>query len=356
MGEARRRLEWGELDRSLMLDEDPDFPTPVLNDKMVPAVILECAGDISDLQNCPIDYAVGVILGAASGLIGSTRRIVTLSGWKLNPILWIISVGLSGNRKSPPLRFLKEEVMVPLQREAEKKWREQRGGDYDDEHPMSLMFSDVTIEGVREEQSRNPYGMLGTYDEANGWFSSFNQYKGGRGSDESKWLSMRDGGTDFIHRKGKKRVDIPYIGAAIIGNIIPRVGFEVILRSNGNGMAERIVYIYPNKRTPRMIEEISDRQVSSLVRELKRAFRKLLLLRDGEGNTAGDGDWRPFAPGAGPGGHQVNPSGVGEISSHRLRISKPRRRRGFHQWMGEQSPRTDFAASTGVQAARVGAD
>jgi hypothetical protein len=93
----------------------------------------------------------------------------------------------------------------------------------------------------------NPKGVLVYRDEAVGWVTSLNQYKGGSGSDRQFWLSAWSS-TDFtINRKGKDPVRITRPFLSIVGNIPPDMLGELAdKRGRENGSVDRILFAFPD--------------------------------------------------------------------------------------------------------------
>jgi hypothetical protein len=272
MDETRRRLEWGELDRSLMPDEEPDLPTPELMEDMVPANIWRVCCELADHKNCPLDYAVAGMLSAAAGVIGFRRKCLATAEWIEPTILWTMIVGPSGIKKSPVRDYFRD-IVVELEGELERQW--QKNDHEEGEKPPRMRFDNATLESLMRVLSHNPFGLWGGFDELSSWFTSFNQYKGGKGRDRGDWLSLYKGEKNYYVDRVKNSFSVPWAGCSITGNITPRAAWETVEESQGDGMAERFLYFYPKRPPAKRVSDPPPENAQRLKREMMRALQKL---------------------------------------------------------------------------------
>lgn len=161
------------------------------------------------------------------------------------PIVWNGIVGRVGGGKTPgqaaalrPLSLLDAESMAAYQaavasfEQDYKDWR-RAGKDPDrdpgDEpempaDPRQYIVRDFTMESLAEIQVNQPEnGVLIAVDELAGLFLGLNQYKGGKGNDRQKLLSIYGGEAIDIKRKGQKRIYCPSSSVSVTGTIQPSV-------------------------------------------------------------------------------------------------------------------------------------
>ncbi len=155
------------------------------------------------------------MLSTLAGCISASRRLRIKRGWYAPAVLWTASVVDSGQQKSPAqsvvTRLLYERQgrdlaeHVEQMNEYQKKlanyerdlndWKRIKGPNGDaPEKPAEpickrIMISDTTIEAVADRLQENPRGLLLDRDELSGWLGSYDQYRAGKGSDVSHWLS-----------------------------------------------------------------------------------------------------------------------------------------------------------------------
>ncbi len=276
MGEARPRREWGELDRTLMPDEEPDFPTPELTESMLPPNIWRVCCELADYKNCPLDYVVAGILSAAAGVIGFRRKCLATAEWIEPTILWTMVVGPSGIKKSPARDYFRD-IVVELERELEREWQE-------DEHEKGeksqrLTFDNATLESLMRVLSYSPFGLWGCFDELSSWFTSFNQYKGGKGRDRTDWLSLYKGERDYKYDRVTISFSVTWAGCSITGNITQKAAHDTVKESQGDGMAERFLYAYPKNPPAKRASDPAPENAQRLKGEVTRALRKLRDLK-----------------------------------------------------------------------------
>jgi hypothetical protein len=84
---------------------------------------------------------------------------------------------------------------------------------------------------------------LGLYkDEMSGFYGAINQYKGGKGTDESFWLESFSNGSYIVNRKNAEPISIDNIFVNIIGTIQPDVLKEIVVATKDSGFADRFLY------------------------------------------------------------------------------------------------------------------
>ena len=153
-----------------------------------------------------------------------------------------------------------------------------------------LWCSDVTIEALAVILEQAPRGILLVRDELSGWLNSFNQYKGGRGSDAAHWLSMHGAKPLLMDRKtgDKGVINIPRAAVSITGGIQPVVLKHALGSTHfDDGMAARLLLAMP----PRKAKKWTDHDIpGSLECKLDDVFSRLLEL---EPTVSSDGDTAP---------------------------------------------------------------
>jgi hypothetical protein len=165
--------------------------------------------DVAAAAACPVDCVVAPLLASASVLVGHARWARATPGWKEPPHLWCVSVGRSGNGKSPgsdpmtrdalpvlelrmegdfPERHRQWKESVVLREAALARWKKTaaKKDNQDDLPPVDddppepqaprLYVCDVTVEKLAVLQAGSPKGLLVVRDELIGWFTGMNAY------------------------------------------------------------------------------------------------------------------------------------------------------------------------------------
>ena len=237
------------------------------------------------------------LLAALSAAIGDSRRLKVKSGWLAPAIIWTAVIGESGSAKSPAFRAvlkypkqqqasMRENYTEKLRQHEEafdiyeaelKRWKGKKLWHAKTQRPEApakpplprTTISDATLESLVAIFEENPKGVLAEFDELAGFFGSFDKYRSGSGSDAATWLSIYNGDSITVDRKGAGHTFVPAAYASISGNIQPGVLPHCFTsRHRESGMMARFLMAYPDRIEKRWNEnEISedvDRQMSQI--------------------------------------------------------------------------------------------
>jgi hypothetical protein len=190
----------------------PRFPVEVL-----PTSLNRFVGESAASVGCPPEFIAVPMFTTLGAAIGNSRVLRMKKGYTQGTALYTAIVADPGARKSPALAVatapanarqdkLKREygeAMSEYRREkmvweAEKR-RAMQGDKPIPEPPEKptlrrTVINDTTVEALFPLLDANPRGLLSSNDELSGWAKSMDQYKGGKGSDRQKYLSMTLGG------------------------------------------------------------------------------------------------------------------------------------------------------------------
>jgi hypothetical protein len=280
------------------------FPTSVL-----PRPLSSVISEASTAIGCDPALVGLPLLTATTGCIGTTRRLRIKRGWYAPAVLWTAAVVDSGQQKSPAqgaaTRLLYERQGRDLQEHVERmneyqkqltnyerdlsEWKKTKSATKGDapEKPQEpvckrIVLSDSTIEAVAERLSDNQRGLLLDRDELSGWLGSYDQYRSGKGSDVSHWLSCYNAKPLLIDRKtsAKKTIYVERAAVSITGGIQPRVLGRMLGKQHfENGLAARFGFAMP----PRTNKKWSEATISEDTDEaLDWVYDWLLALRFAE--------------------------------------------------------------------------
>lgn len=183
----------------------------------------------------PALIALPLLAGLASA-VGNARCVQLRSDWCEPALLWTVIVARSGSMKSPAfdlaLQAVHRQQAEAMRRHARalETYRadlaaHRRSKSADDPpaepRPERCIVDDCTIESVAALLAHNPRGLLVGREEMAAWFGSFNEYKGGRGGDAPKWLSMHGARPLIVDRKGGATIYIPRAALSLTGTIQP---------------------------------------------------------------------------------------------------------------------------------------
>ena len=179
-------------------------------------------------------------LAALSAAIGNSRGIQLKADWTERPVVYGAIVDQTGSLKSQA-----QEAATQPVRERNQNYP---GG--------RTWTSDVTVEGLADLLLNNPRGLLINRDEFVGLVKSFNQYKGGRGSDREFFLSAWGGQEYVVDRKGGPSIVIPHPFISVVGGIPPDILPELDMAGGrSDGFLDRLLFVCPDPHPIRWTDE-----------------------------------------------------------------------------------------------------
>jgi len=225
---------WDDPDWTLFDDrrgELPEFPVDVFRPAWQGWLLRASHG-----AGVRPDHVAVPLLGVASSLIGTARRVRASRSWSEPMTLWACVVAASGDRKTPGLNVttraldlieksnsgennakrLTHETRVQKAKEALKKWKDERQAALDAKPPQEpprmpvdaidpgnfieprLYATDPTIERLAALLLARSRGMMLIRDELTGLFANMGRYSGG--SDRPFWLEAWNGGRHIVER------------------------------------------------------------------------------------------------------------------------------------------------------------
>jgi putative DNA primase/helicase len=213
----------------------------------------------SETIGCPPDFLAAPMLAALGSAIGVSHVIEIIQGWTEAPTLWVATVGHPGARKTPPAREAKKPV-AGYQARLRKEYREQlkryEQEERDDPPEKAAAYvDDITTESLIVTLDESPRGVIQFKDELLGLIRGLDQYKGGRGSDRQFYLSGWSGEPYAYRRKGTKEdvlLSRPFL--SVVGSIQTDLLHE-IADGREDGLADRFIYIFPDRVRSRLSEE-----------------------------------------------------------------------------------------------------
>ena len=234
--------------------------------------------EVADSIVAPVDWIAGSMITVSSALIGNSIAMQVKPGWKVYGPFYMANVGRVGSGKSPSCDhaiYFMVRIDQELKEENEKNqilldqqmmdWkikmdcrkynmRQYHLGKHSSPPPppdpmpemnidLQAMVSDTTTEAIARLLEKNPRGLLLYKDELSEWISSFNQYRGGKGTDKQFFLSCWSCQTRPVNRVLNKFY-LPRTFLCVLGGIPPA---EIaLLKSIGHdGFFERILFNYP---------------------------------------------------------------------------------------------------------------
>ncbi|MBW8016254.1 MAG: DUF3987 domain-containing protein [Planctomycetes bacterium] len=279
-----------------MPDEFEPFPVEFL-----PEPIRSYIVDGAEALGCDPAFIIIPMLSILASSIGNSRCVKLKGTWTEPAILWTAVIGESGAMKTPaisyamqPLKKMQlesfrdyDEKMVDYnesKRQYDQDMKKRKKSDPLPDEPREpvanrYFCNDTTIEALAAILNTSPRGILQSCDELSGWMNSFNSYKGGKGSDEARWLEMYNAGMLLVDRKSgtPRTIRIPNASVSICGGIQPDILRRSLTREYyESGIVARFLMAMP----PRQPKVWRDADVSPLLIEsVEVVFRKLVELQ-----------------------------------------------------------------------------
>ncbi len=289
----------------------------------------------ADTMNCPIELVTLPTLTICAAAIGTTRCIELRPGWREPTTIWSATVLRSSGLKTPALEYGTEVLQraqddqfreyehlceeheramlryeIDLKSWKERKKKEPRCGDPPTQppEPMAVRYivEDCTIEALAPILRDNPRGIVVLRDELAGFFRSFNQYKGGRGSDLPNWLQLHRLGRITVDRRHgvPRTIRVQGATASICGTIQPGTLRRVLTPEYfESGLASRFLLVEPPPRRKRWHRRLVDPQVLGAYTDLVTQLLALEHARNRQGDpvpinmpmtSEGEALWEPF--------------------------------------------------------------
>ena len=296
--------DWDDPDFTLLDDrrgELPEFPIDTLSAKWQECVQLAAHG----AGVTPAHVAVPLI-GIASALIGTARRVQASRSWSQPMTIWAAVVGASGTGKTPGIDVTKRALtFIDRTRKAEiaklalehqtrveaagaerKLWKklvEEASAENKSAPPMpasaadpgefvppKLYVSDATIERMAVLLQSNPRGILRLSDELSALFLNMSRYSGGQ--DNEFWLEAWNGNSYLVERMGRPPITVEHLLVGVVGGLQP----DKLSRSfigDQDGMYARICFSWPSEPPYRPLTddaaEIEPELINALLRLIK---------------------------------------------------------------------------------------
>src|SRR6266540_3711801 len=300
---------WEEPDWTLLDDrrgELPDFQIEALPASMCDWLLRSARG----AGVTPAHVAVP-LLGIASSLIGTSRRVCACRSWSEPLTMWVAVVGFSGTGKTPGLdvtrRVLsliergRKQKIAELQREHEtraqrakaekKKWEKAvaeaveaklpappKPADATEPGPFvapRLSLSDSTIERLAVLLEVRPQGMAFVADELARLFLNMRRYSNGQ--DNEFWLEAWDGKHFVVERQGRPPVVLDYLLMGVIGGFQPDK-LSRAFEGDDDGMYARFYFAWPEEPAHQPLSN----EVSEIEPEIQNALTRVVNLPTGE--------------------------------------------------------------------------
>src|SRR5262249_32076268 len=296
---------WEEPDWALLDDrrgELPDFPVEAWPASLHGWLLRAARG----AGVTPAHVAVP-LLGIASSLIGTARRVRACRPWSEPLTMWVAVIGFSGTGKTPGMdvtrRVLsqiergRKQTIAEMQREHEtraqrakaekKKWEKAVSEAVEAKLPPPpkpaeatepdafvaprLCLSDGTIERLAVLLEARPQGLAFVADELARLFFNMKRYSNGQ--DNEFWLEAWNGKNFVVERQGRPPVVLDHLLVGVIGSFQPDK-LARAFEGDDDGMYARFCFGWPEDPAHMPLSN----EVTEIEPEIQNALTRLINL------------------------------------------------------------------------------
>ena len=259
----------------------PEFPVDALPD--LPRRFVEQAAEV---HGVPTEFVALPLLAYAGAAIGRTACIQLKRGFRQFPTLWTVVVAPPGTGKTPAASTARAPLAA-LQRRASSahdtelaqydedlsRWQAEdkssRGAPPIQPQLEHYYSTDTTMEAVAAMLSESA-GFSLQQDEIVTFVRSFDQYRGGKGGDRQRWLSLWSSEDLKVDRRSADTLMVTSPVVTIAGGVQPDVLGELASEAGrSDGFLERMMFAYPSTEPARWNDQEVD---EALVLEMQQLF------------------------------------------------------------------------------------
>ena len=248
---------------------------PDLDLDLFPDVLAKRAKEVSKSIGCDPLSPLWAGLGAVCAVVDAQSRLQIIDGFRVPPVLWLMTVGDPADKKSPGSRPMLEPLKAieatdrPRFKQDQMKWEflnkqwdvaklaylkyagspeSLMGGLADAPKvpdapaipvPLKFTVGDITSSALVQFAAPRPRGLLCYLDEMNGWVNKVsNPYSG---DDRSAWVSAYESVRYEVNRVKDGVVHAENFAVSMYGNIQPRVLRERFEALTTDGLLQRFL-------------------------------------------------------------------------------------------------------------------
>lgn len=250
------------------------LPPPNLDMTLVPEVLRTRADEISEHVGCDPLVPLFAGLAAVCGAVDARTRLELMPGFKVPPVLWIMTIGEPGDKKTPGSRPM-FDILEQLERDdkprfakavsdfeitqirytAAKKHAADMAASPENvmgntvlpsippeppkPTPVKIIVQDITSQKLIHHASTRPRGLLCYKDEMASWATKLIDPRSGE--DRSAWTVAYESNRYEMDRVGTGTTTAENYAVAFFGNMQPRVFRETVAGLTKDGLAQRFI-------------------------------------------------------------------------------------------------------------------
>lgn len=247
---------------------------PEMDMNLWPDILRQRSIEISESVGCDPLVPLFAGLAAACGVVDAQIRLELMPGFRVPPVLWIMTIGDPADKKSPgsrpmlsPLKNIEAEDRPRYSKElldwegkeaayasAKKAFLEFSAspeailGSDQAPHvpdmppqpvPLKITVSDITSQKLVRQAADRPRGLLCHLDEMNSWVRKLTDKTSGE--DRSAWVVSYESEHYEMDRVGAGSIYAENLAVSIYGNIQPQVYKQNLKALSADGLLQRFI-------------------------------------------------------------------------------------------------------------------
>lgn len=239
-----------------------------------PTILRQRAQEIGDSVGCDPLVPLFAGLAAICGVVDARIRLELMPGFRVPPVLWLMTLGAPADKKSPgsrpmlsPIKNIEAEDRPRYQKElldwegkeaayasAKKAFLDWSaspdallGADQAptvpempaQPVPLKITVSDITSQKLVRQAADRPRGLLCYLDEMNSWIRKLTDKMSGE--DRSAWVVSYESEHYEMDRVGAGSIHCENLAVSIYGNIQPQVFKQNVSALSADGLLQRFI-------------------------------------------------------------------------------------------------------------------
>lgn len=258
----------------VQLSADLRPPAPDMDISLFPSILAKRANEVSESVGCDPLVPLFAGLSAICGAIDARTRLELMPGFKVPPVIWVMTIGEPADKKSPGSRPM-FSVLKQIEGEDRARFgKEQLQFEADEaryvtakktfiEHMQSaeamldntvppsvpappkaptavkITVQDITSQKLVRQAAERPRGLLCYLDEMNSWVEKITDSRSGE--DRSAWVVAYESEWYEMDRVGAGTIHCENFAVSIFGNIQPRVFQSNVEALSKDGLIQRFI-------------------------------------------------------------------------------------------------------------------
>ena len=250
-------------------------PVPNIDLDLFPPLLAKRANEVSEQIGCDPLVPLFSGLAAVCGVVDARIRLELMKGYKVPPVLWLMTIGAPADKKTPGAKPMMhtlgdlEREDMPRYAKVLKDWEyaEVVYGAADKANtdilktaefavgvtplntlppkpikpvPLRIVVSDITSQKLVYHVSERPAGVLCHLDEMSSWIRKMSDTSSG--DDRATWTQSYEANDYIADRVGTGSTNCVNFAVSIYGNVQPKVLEKNITSLTGDGLLQRFLF------------------------------------------------------------------------------------------------------------------